>query len=321
MQSRERTAVFMTSRKQRAKADTETLANLVGAHAPYDGVFPLRVPSTHAIRLSQPHRELTHYTQNSCVCLVVQGAKAATVGDETYEYAAGQIAVFSIDMPIGARVIRASAAEPYLNLKIDLDAERIAELALRVFPHGVPHTQETRPIYVFDADEDVIDAATRFLELMSRPSDAQLLSPLVLDEILIRLLRTPAGSRIAQVARTDSNLHRISKAVTWLRQHFNEPAEIDDLAQMVNMSVTSFHRQFKAVTSMSPLQYQKALRLQEARRLMLTASLDAGSAGRRVGYMSASQFTREYGRFFGNAPAKDINRLRAEGIPQHEAIA
>lgn len=251
----------------------------------------------------------------------MQGAKSATIGDETFHYAAGQIAVFSIDVPIGARVTRASAAEPYLNLRIDLVAEHIAGLASRVFAHGLPAAQETGALHVVDADEDVIDAATRFVELMARPADARLLAPLVLDEILIRLLRSPAGSLIAEIGRADSHLQRIAKAVTWLREHFNEAANVEHLARLVNMSATSFHRQFKAVTSMSPVQYQKALRLQEARRLMLTASLDAGTAGRRVGYMSASQFTREYGRFFGRTPVKDIDRLRAEGAAHHEALA
>ncbi len=154
--------------------------------------------------------------------------------------------------------------------------------------------------------------------IMSKPSEAEILAPLVRDEILIRLLRTAIGPRIAEIGRVDSSVGRIARAVSRLREHFDDPVSIDDLAQLVNMSVTTFHRQFKAVTSMSPLQYQKALRLQEARRLMLTAALDPGAAGRRVGYSSASQFTREYGRFFGNAPTRDLHRLREHGIAETE---
>jgi transcriptional regulator GlxA family with amidase domain len=141
----------------------------------------------------------------------------------------------------------------------------------------------------------------------------------VRDEILIRLLRSPLGSRVAQIGQGGSNMQRIANAVSWLRTHFDQPANIEELAKLVNMSVTSFHRQFKAVTGMSPLQYQKTLRLQEARRLMLTATLDAGSAGRRVGYMSAAQFSREYSRFFGSAPTKDITRLREENLKTADA--
>ncbi len=305
----------------RKKSDIATLAALISAHAPFDGVFELRVPGVHAIRVSHPNRDVTHYLQHTSMCIVAQGAKTVAIGDDTYDYGTSQVAVYSIDVPITGRVVRASYAEPYLNLKIDLDAQKLAELALKVFPHGLPQPRENGALYVGDADADLIDAATRLLELMARPADAGLLAPLVIDEILIRLLRSPMGSRVAQIGQTDSSLDRIAKAVSWLRSNFNQSANVEDLAKLVNMSVTSFHRQFKAVTSMSPLQYQKALRLQEARRLMLTASLDAGSAGRRVGYLSASQFTREYGRFFGNAPVRDINRLREEGLASAEASA
>ncbi len=142
----------------------------------------------------------------------------------------------------------------------------------------------------------------------------RMLAPLVRDEILIRVLRSPIGERVAQVGKADSTVRRIAKAVSRLRTDFDQPVVIEELATLVNMSVTSFHRQFKAVTGMSPLQYQKTLRLQEARRLMLTAMLDAGTAGRRVGYSSPAQFSREYGRFFGSAPTKDINRLREGGL-------
>jgi len=166
---------------------------------------------------------------------------------------------------------------------------------------------------VTDADAKIVDASIRLLETMSQPADAELVAPLVLDEILIRLLRTSMGSRVAQIGLADSNVQRVAKAVSSLRANFDQPVDIEALARMVNMSVSSFHRQFKAVTSMSPLQYRKALQLQEARRLMLTTMLDAGEASRRVGYASASQFSREYGRFFGAAPTRDVHRLREAG--------
>jgi AraC-like DNA-binding protein len=289
------------------------LAQRIGTLAPYDGNVELRLPGVHAARVSQPSREPVHYVQRSTLCIVAQGAKIAMIGEDTYGYEAGQMAVYSIDVPMAGRVTAASHAEPYLLLMIDLDAEKLAELALKVFPHGLPQPKDPRALYVGDADAHIIDAAIRLLELMAQPVDAELLAPLVRDEILIRLLRSPMGSRVAQIGRAGSSLQRIAKAVSWLRAHFDHGVNVEEMAKLVNMSVTSFHRQFKAVTGMSPLQYQKTLRLQEARRLMLTTMLDAGSAGRRVGYVSASQFSREYGRFFGNAPTKDVNRLREEG--------
>ncbi len=290
-----------------------TLAKLIGALVPYDGTVELRVPGVRAGRASRPNQEPMHYLQRPSLCLVAQGAKTVTIGGDTWGYEAGQIAVYSIDVPMAGSVTRASFAEPYLLLVIDLDAERIAELAPRVFPHGLPRPRDARSLYVGDAGAHIIDAATRLLELMAQPVDAELLAPLVRDEILLRLLRSPLGSRVAQIGQGGSSVQRIASAVSWLRAHFDQPAIIEELAKLVNMSVTSFHRQFKAVTGMSSLQYQKTLRLQEARRLMLTTMMDAGTAGRRVGYASPSQFSREYGRFFGNAPAKDINRLREEG--------
>jgi AraC-like DNA-binding protein len=289
------------------------LAKLIGTLVPYDGTVELRVPGVHAARVSRTNQEPMHYVQRSTLCIVAQGAKIVMIGEDTYDYEAGQMAVYSIDVPMAGRVRQASTAEPYLLLMIDLEAEKIAELALKVFPHGPPPPRGIRSLFVGDAGTHIIDAATRLLELMAQPVDAELLAPLVRDEILIRLLRSPMGSRVAQIGQAGSSVQRIAKAVLWLRTKFDQPVNIEELARLVNMSVTSFHRQFKAVTGMSPLQYQKTLRLQEARRLMLTKMLDAGSAGRRVGYGSASQFSREYGRFFGNAPAKDINRLREEG--------
>ncbi|MCU1230320.1 MAG: DNA-binding protein AraC-type [Acidobacteria bacterium] len=303
----------------RADHDIATLAKRIAALVPYDGNVELRVGGVRVARISQTNDEPMHYVQRSSLCIVAQGAKIVMIGGDSYAYEAGQMALYSIDVPMAGRVTRATHSEPYLLLMLDLDAERIAELALKVFPHGLPQPRDTRALYVGDAGAHIIDAATRLLELMAQPVDAELLAPLVRDEILIRLLRGPMGSRVAQIGQAGSSMQRIAKAVSWLRANFDQPASVEALAKLVNMSMTSFHRQFKNVTGMSPLQYQKTLRLQEARRLMLTTMLDAGSAGRRVGYLSPSQFSREYGRFFGNAPAKDISRLREEGLSQADA--
>jgi len=294
------------------RAGISRLGKLIAVHAPYDGSFALRMPGVYAIRLSRTNPELTHAVMRSSLCIVAQGAKSVMIGEDVFEYEASQIAVYSVDVPVAAQVTRASHAEPYLNLKIDLDPRKVAELAAKVYPHGLPQPREGRAVWVGDADANIVDAATRLLEVMAQPAEAELLAPLIVDEILIRLLRSPMGSRVAQIGHSESSLQRVAKAVSLLRSNFDQPVDVDDLAALVNMSVSSFHRQFKSVTSMSPLQYQKALRLQEARRLMLTEQLDAGNASRRVGYVSPSQFSREYGRFFGAAPKRDIHRLREE---------
>jgi AraC-like DNA-binding protein len=297
-----------------ATADIAELANLLNAHAPYDGEFALRVPDVSVFKISRPDTSPSYGVAQPAVCIIAQGAKSVMIGDDVQTYGAGQIAVFSVDVPLAANVTKAHPAEPYLALKINVDAARITAVAARVFPHGMPQPKDARALHVGDADAHVIDAAKRLMKLMSRPEDAELIAPLVIEEILIRLLRSPIGSRIAQLGQLDSNLNRVAKAVSHIRDNYDRLLDSDELANLVNMSVSTFHRQFKAVTSMSPLQFQKTLRLQEARRLMLTAMVDASAAARRVGYVSASQFTREYGRVFGSPPAKDIHRLREQGL-------
>jgi AraC-like DNA-binding protein len=248
------------------------------------------------------------------LCIVAQGAKSVTLGPEVYEYDASRMLIFSVDMPVAARVTRASRFEPYLGLRLDLDPQKIAELLLKVYPNGLVQVQASRGVYSCQANASIVNAATRLIELMAQPEDGELLAPLVVDEILIRLLRSPAGGRVAQIGLTDSSTQRIANAVTWLRSNFSQPMRVEELARLAHMSVSSFHQHFKSVTSMSPLHYQKVLRLQEARRLMLSAMMDAGTASRQVGYLSASQFSRDYSRLFGSAPIKDIGRLREQGL-------
>jgi len=295
------------------KPDTTELASLIATHAPYDGVFELRIPGVSVIKFSRPTTTPTHALQRSSACIVAGGATSVMIGEDVFEYGRGQVAVYSIDLPVAAQITEASISEPYLTLRVNLDPVRITELAAKVFPHGAPQPKDPRALYIGAADADIVDAATRLMRLMGRPAEAELIAPLVIDELLIRLLRSPMGSRIAQMGQADSSLHRIAKAVAWLRENYDQPVDVDELAKLVNMSISTFHKQSKAVASMSPLQVQKALRLQEARRLMLIARVDTGAAGRHVGYVSASQFTREYGRFFGMPPAKDIQRLREQG--------
>ncbi|MGC2536941.1 MAG: AraC family transcriptional regulator [Candidatus Sulfotelmatobacter sp.] len=292
--------------------DTDQLTRLIAAYAPHDGSFELRIPGLHANRFSRPNKECVHALRLPSLCIAAQGAKTVIVGDEVYEYDASRMIVFSVALPVAAQVTQASHSAPYLSLKLDLDPHKIAELVLKVYPHGLPPVQERSAVYVTPVDASVVNAATRLMECLAHPGDAELLAPLVIDEILIRLLRSPIGVRVAQMGFAESSVHRVAKAISWLRDNFSQPMKVEDLAGLVHMSVSSFHEHFKSVTSMSPLHYQKMLRLQEARRLMLSAIMDAGTASQRVGYLSASQFGREYSRFFGSAPTKDIARLRQE---------
>jgi AraC-like DNA-binding protein len=308
-----------------SEPDLTKLARLIGAHAPHNGTFELRIPGLYASRFSRINTECAHALRLPSLCIVAQGAKTVIVGQEVYEYDPSRMLVFSVALPIAAQITRASFAEPYLALRLDLDPHKIAELVLKVYPHGLPPVQERRAVYVTPVDVGIVNAVTRLVECLAQPGDVELLAPLVVDEILIRLLRSPIGVRVAQMGFAESSVHRVAKAISWLRANFSQPMKVEDLADLVHMSVSSFHEHFKSVTSMSPLHYQKVLRLQEARRLMLSMMMDAGTASQRVGYLSASQFSREYSRFFGSAPTRDISRLRQEtrpvGLTQFDATA
>ena len=294
------------------RPDTSNLARLLAAYAPHDGVFDLRVPGITASRFSRINGECVHALRMPSLCILAQGAKSVIVGQEVYEYDASRMIVFSVALPVAAQVTQATHSEPYLGFKLDLDPHKIAELVLKVWPHGLPPVQERNAVYVTPAEPSIVNAATRLMECLAQPGDAELVAPLIVDEILIRLLRSPIGARVAQMGFAESSIERVAKAISWLRSNFSQPMKVEDLAALVHMSVSSFHEHFKSVTSMSPLHYQKVLRLQEARRLMLSAMMDAASASQHVGYLSPSQFSREYSRFFGNAPTKDIARLRQE---------
>jgi AraC-like DNA-binding protein len=290
------------------------LAQLLGAYARHDGVFELRLPGTFAVRWSRMSTEPIYATLGPCLCVVAQGAKVVMLGRDVFEYDPARMLVFSVDLPVAGQVIRASPKSPYLCFVMKLDPHRVAELAARVYPRGVPRASDDRGLYVGQATDAIVEAIARLLELIAQPADAELLAPLAVDEILIRLLRSPVGGRVAQIGHPRSGVQRIAEAVAWIRAHFAQPVTVDEMAASVHMGASTFHQRFKAVTSMSPLQYQKVLRLHEARRLMLFQKMDAIEACRRVGYLSPSQFSREYSRFFGSAPTRDIARLRQEGF-------
>lgn len=292
--------------------DTAKLTRQIAAYAPHEGTFELRIPGLHASRYSRINTECVHALRLPCLSIIAQGAKTVIVGQEVFEYDPSRMLVYSVALPVAAQITQASYSEPYLGLRLDIDPHKVAELVLKVFPHGLPPVQERSAVYIAPKDASIVKAATRLMECLAQPADVELLAPLVVDEILIRLLRTRIGPRVAQMGFAESTVHRLAKAISWLRANYAQPMKVEELADLAHMSVSSFHEHFKSVTTMSPLQYQKVLRLQEARRLMLSAMMDAGAACQHVGYLSASQFSREYSRFFGSAPTKDIARLRQD---------
>lgn len=291
-------------------SDAAQLARLLYIHAPYDGRFELRIPGLAAVRLSHIDTATISAIYQPSLCVVAQGAKRLFLGQDVYVYDPSHMLVVAVDLPVAAQVIQASPATPFLSLRIDFDPLRLAELVSKVYPHGLPPSQARSGISVGPFNVGIVHAAIRLLELLTEPGDATLIAPLVIDEILIRLLQSPVGVRVAQLGLETSSLNKIARAVDWLRANYSVPINVAALASLVHMGSSSFHEHFKAVTSMSPVQYQKVLRLLEARRLMLTRMLDVGEASRQVGYLSRSQFSREYHRYFGSAPNRDIARLR-----------
>lgn len=290
-----------------AKPERPTLAQLIDQFAKCDGETRTVIPGLNFYRQSQP-TEPVYCVFPPCLVLVVQGGKQAVLGGETYRYGPGNFLLTSVDVPVVCHIHQANPDRPYLSLVLTLDRGLIAELLSETAPPTGPQAVE-RAIAVTPLPPPLLDAVTRLVQLLSNPADVAILRPLIEREILYRLLTGEQGPRLRAIAMTDSQPHQIARAIDWLRENYTQPLRIDSLARLVNMSSSSLHHHFKAITAMSPLQYQKQLRLQEARRLMLTEKLDAASASHTVGYESPSQFSREYSRLYGIPPRQDVQRL------------
>lgn len=246
------------------------------------------------------------------LCFVLQGAKQVVIGDRTITYRGPSYLLASVDLPATGQIIAATPEEPYVALALVLDPATVAAvlLDLPVLPDGP--TADGFSIHPLSAA--LVDPLVRLCRLFDSPADAAVLAPMCEREILYRLLQGPAGPVLRQVARTDSRLSQVRRAVAWIRQNYAEPLRIEALAEHVGMSASAFHRHFKAVTAFSPLQFQKKIRLQEARRLLIAGSAEAARVAYAVGYESASQFSREYARHWGLPPARDAARLRQIGV-------
>jgi len=247
------------------------------------------------------------------ICLVLQGAKEVMIGDRLLRYDPACSFIASLELPVSGRVVEASPDKPYIGVALTIERAMLADL-LATMPSS-PEGQ-TSGFAVTPVTPDLLDAWAQLLALLDTPEDIAVLAPLREREILYRLLQGPQGGLLRQIARADSRLSRVRRAIHWIQAHFDQAMRIEGLAEIAGMSIPSFHRHFKAATAMSPLQYQKTLRLHAARRL-LVASNDASRAAYSVGYESASQFSREYARMFGAPPSRDAERLR--GIDMHEA--
>jgi AraC-like DNA-binding protein len=296
----------------------DSLAKLVdniGRHMRCEGTFHTPIPGVSLIRADTPTLPMP-VIYKPTLCFIAQGRKQVMLGTTIYVYDPAKYLIASVDMPVTGAVIDASEAAPYLSLVLDLDMSELSDLALR---HPVPESDSgrtsdrgivNRGIVLNDTTPELLDAAVRLTGLLDRPGDIDALAPLVIREILYRLMTDPGSGIVRQVATADSRLNQIAKAIAWLRAHYNQACRVEEIADSIGMSRSTFHAHFKSITSMSPLEFRSQLRLQEARRLMVAEAMDAASAGYRVGYESPSQFSRDYVRMFGLSPAKDASRLR-----------
>ncbi|HGS5148643.1 TPA: AraC family transcriptional regulator N-terminal domain-containing protein [Vibrio parahaemolyticus] len=252
----------------------------------------------------------TSYTHNPSICLIAQGRKRVLLGEESFIYDANHFLISSVDLPIIANIIEASEEQPYLGLIMELDLTEISQLIVDSELAFTQSKEAQKGIAVGELSESLLDAFVRLAELLDEGQNIKILAPIIKREIFYRLLMSEQGTRLHQIVTAGSHSHQIAKAIDWLKNNFVKPLSIGDLASYTGMSKSSFYTHFRSMTSMTPLQFQKKLRLSEARRLMLTENLDAMAATFKVGYESPSQFSREYSRLFGAPPSKDIKSLR-----------
>ena len=288
----------------------QEMASIIARYTQSDGEHTTAIDNLFFARRSSPTQPF-YTAQWPCFALVVQGAKSLGVGEAVHRYGVGDYLVVSIDLPVASRVTQASVRRPHLGLGMAIKPDRLKEVIARVDPAGTAlGACEMRGAGVNAAQGDLLDASARLLRLLDRPEDIPAMAPLIEQEILYRLLTGPFGPHLIQIAITETPSNKISQAICWLRENFSQVLRIEKLAECVGMSPSSLHHHFKAVTAMTPMQYQKQLRLHEARRLMLVERIDVGTAGYRVGYQSPSQFSREYSRLYGAPPMRDVASVK-----------
>jgi AraC-like DNA-binding protein len=290
------------------------IRGLIATHAHAD--LRTRVPGLLLSRVetAEPHHSLTE----PLLVVMAQGGKRLLLGEQVHEYRAGQYLLVTTDLPVSGHFVGASPATPALGLGLALRPAAIAPLLLETPPARWSRIPAGSSIATGDAGVDLLDAVARLLRLVEHPADAPVLAPLLEREILWRLLTGPHGGLLRQIGVADSGLSHVSRAIRWIRENYAEPMRIEELARLAGLSPSAFHRHFRAVTAMSPLQFQKRIRLQEARSLLVADAGDVAGVGHLVGYDSPSQFNREYRRLFGAPPGQDAARLRetAAAAPQ-----
>ena len=291
----------------RIETAREEIVERMSRLLPEDGRIDF-VPGLLLIKSSVPAEPVQSLFQPS-FCFVAQGRKRASVGGEVFFYDPFHYLIFTVDLPVAFEIEAPSKELPYLGMSLNLDSSLVASVIVESGIRIKKGDASVKAMNVSAIDADLLDAVARLIRIAETPAESKVLAPLVIKEIIYRLLAGGQGARLAHLL-TASDTRRISKAIGHLREHFDEQLKMEEIARELGMSVSGFHHHFKSVTAMSPLQFQKQIRLQEARRLMLGEELDAASAGFRVGYEDPSYFSRDYKKQFGAPPQRDVTRLR-----------
>jgi AraC-like DNA-binding protein len=304
---------------ERMRMSRDELAELIALHVAEDGSVEA-APGLFLYRFSSPTGPRYGVTEPS-FCVIAQGSKEVLLGKERYRYDASHYLLVSAELPVAGHIIDASQEQPYLAVRLVLDPAVVTEVLIEAGLHASRMDDPIRVMAVSRLDASLLDAVVRVVRLLDSPGDYGVLAPLVAREIIYRLCLGEQGGRLRQIALSGGPAHRITKAIELLRSNHRKPLRMTGLARQLGMSVSGLHHHFKAATGMSPLQFQKQFRLQEARRLLLAGDVDAATAGYRVGYDDASHFSREYRRLFGEPPLRDAERLRGSAASRHEPAA
>lgn len=291
------------------EAQQAELADRIARNIPGDGLHPTPVQGLWLIQASEPSQPLPTVYHPS-VCVVVQGRKQAMLAEEVFLYDPLNYLVVSMSLPITGQILDATPECPYLCLRVDIDTAMVGELVRQLPVERDNAAARGRAVYLGRTSASLLDAMLRLVRLLDTPDEAAVLAPLALREIHYRVLTGELGGRLRELCDVEGNAQRVARSIELIKQRYHEPLRVEQLASTAHMSVSSFHEHFKAATAMTPLQYQKQLRLQEARRLMLMDGIEAAAASHRVGYESPSQFSREYRRLFGAPPRREVMAMR-----------
>ncbi|OOM78021.1 AraC family transcriptional regulator [Clostridium sp. BL-8] len=294
-------------------AKQKELAHLIEQFATKDGFNSTAIPTLDLIRASSEHEQLFSIYEPS-LCIIAQGSKVVLLGTETYKYDPTSYLVASVKLPVTCKILEATSKHPYLCINLTFTSDQILQILKESQDVFSENNNLGKGVVVNKTTSILLDAAIRLVNLLNKPKDIPVLAPLFIHEILYYILQDNQGYLVNQFIGSGSNTHSIAKAIHLINNNFSKPLRINDLAKNLNMSPSSLHHQFKEVTAMSPLQYQKQIRLQEARRLLLSGITEAAEAGFQVGYESPSQFSREYARMFGMPPMNDMKRLKNMNI-------